>query len=69
MSAVLKPSQDPKAARWASLLSLPVSDEPLTDEEREAFEEGQRFLASGARGHTTEELLACIEQMQHDAGE
>lgn len=69
MNDVLKPSQDPKAARWASLLALPVSDQPLTDEEREAFDEGQRFLASGGRGHTTEEMLARVEQMQRDAGE
>ena len=66
----LDPAPTPVAAeRLAALLSLPLSDEPLTDEEREAFEQGERFLASGQRGHTTEEIQALIEQMRRDAAE
>lgn len=51
------------------LLALPVSDEPLTDEEREALEEGERFLRSGQRGRSSEEMLTRIDQMRRDAGE
>lgn len=64
-----EPASDAAAARLAMLRALPVCDEPLTDEEREAFEEGERFLRSGQHGHTTEEILTLLDQMQHDAAE
>ncbi len=69
-AALLAPSSsDAPAERLAMLRALPVSDEPLTEEEREAFEEGERFLRSGQRGRSSEEMLARIEQMRRDAGE
>ncbi len=72
MSAALKvdPAQTPEvAARLGSLMALPLSDEPLTAEEEAIFEEGERFLASGQRAHTTEEILAVLDQMRLDGHE
>ena len=66
---IVASSSDAAAERLAMLLALPVSDEPLTDEEREALEEGERFLRSGQRGRSSEEMLTRIDQMRRDAGE
>ena len=66
---LVPPSSDAAAERLAMLRALPVSDEPLTEEEREAFDEGERFLRSGQRGRSSEEMLARIDQMRRDAGE
>lgn len=60
---------DAAAERMAALLALPLSDEPLTDEEREAFDEGERFLASGQRGVNPSEIRETIERMRHEQGE
>ena len=65
----LEPKDREVAECLAALLALPLSEEPLTDEEREAFDEGERFLASGERGHTTAEIEALIERSRGDAAE
>lgn len=65
-AATLDPtSADAVAARWAALRALPLSEEPLTDEEREAFDEGERFLAAGQRGVPHAEL----ERVRRSLGE
>lgn len=58
----LAPNDRDAAERLAALLALPVSDEPLTDDERAAFDEGERLLASGEGGPITAEIEALTER-------
>lgn len=57
------------AARWAALRALPLSGEPLSDEERAAFEVGARFLAAGERGLSPAEVHEKRPQRGDDRGE
>lgn len=66
----LDPSVDPAVARRrAMLLALPVADEPPTPEEDAIWDDIELELRSGVGGHTTEEMLARVDQMRRDASE
>lgn len=74
MNAALKlePPPDIDAAeRLAMLRALPLSPEPLTDEEIAMFEQLEADVREGRRGGgpTTAEILETLEQMRRDAGE
>lgn len=56
------------AERRAMLLALPLSGDPPSPEEDAIFEEAERFARSGQQGHTTEEMLALLDEMRASAG-
>lgn len=57
------------AERRAMLLAIPPAAEPPTPEEDAIWQEIDAEVRAGARGYTTEQMLARVEQMRHDAGE
>lgn len=59
----------PAAERLAAILALPLRAEPETAEESAIFDQAEQDMRAGRRGHTTEEILAAIEQSRRNQGE
>jgi predicted transcriptional regulator len=53
---------------WAAAQAAPLSDEPETEEERAAFEEGMADIRAG-RVVSRDAILATIERMRIEQGE
>jgi predicted transcriptional regulator len=53
---------------WAAAQTAPLSDEPETEEERAAFEEGMAGIRAG-RVVSRDAILATIERMRIEQGE
>ncbi|MFO0760004.1 MAG: hypothetical protein U0359_26200 [Byssovorax sp.] len=53
---------------WAAALAAPPADEPETEDQRAAFEEGMADIRAG-RVVSRGEILATIEKMRRAQGE
>ncbi|MEZ4297259.1 MAG: hypothetical protein R3B70_20010 [Polyangiaceae bacterium] len=72
MNVALKidaPASLEAANRRAVLLALPVSDEPMTDEEEALFEKLESFVRSGQRGLPHADVAAMLESRRGEEDE